>query len=342
MTFRATITAVCSVLGLCLSCPLEARADIPTVPVGDPCNPADPGTGYGSVDYGYNIGVYEVTAGEYTEFLNAVADMDPYGLYNPDMSSTTSPEHGCNIQREGSGVTGDPYAYSVPQDWSEHPVNHVGWADAARFANWLHNGQPDGAVGPGTTEDGAYQLNGATINAELLAITREQDWRWALSNEDEWYKAAYYDANAGTYYTYPTGSNSVPTSEPPPGTDMVAGSANYDDNDYSDGWFDIALVGSYTAKPSDSPTGTYDQGGNVAEWVEATLNVDYRVVRGAAYDGGTWYMQSQHPFWAYPDDEDASFGFRVVQVPEPATISLLLAAAATLCSRPARRRRPTC
>jgi formylglycine-generating enzyme required for sulfatase activity len=23
-----------------------------------------------------------------------------------------------------------------------HPVTHVSWADAARFANWLHNGHP--------------------------------------------------------------------------------------------------------------------------------------------------------------------------------------------------------
>ena len=38
------------------------------------------GNGYGGVDYAYNIGKYEVTAGQYTEFLNAVADDDTYGL----------------------------------------------------------------------------------------------------------------------------------------------------------------------------------------------------------------------------------------------------------------------
>ena len=36
----------------------------------------------GSVGYNYNIGKYEVTAGQYTEFLNAVARTDTYGLYN--------------------------------------------------------------------------------------------------------------------------------------------------------------------------------------------------------------------------------------------------------------------
>ena len=41
-------------------------------------------------------------------------------------------------------------------DWADRPVNYVSFWDAARFANWLHNGQPTGAQGAGTTEDGAY------------------------------------------------------------------------------------------------------------------------------------------------------------------------------------------
>ena len=38
--------------------------------------------------YTYNIGKYEVTAGQYTAFLNAVAGVDTYGLYNTNMSNT--------------------------------------------------------------------------------------------------------------------------------------------------------------------------------------------------------------------------------------------------------------
>ena len=36
----------------------------------------------GSVAYAYNIGKYEVTAGQYTAFLNAVGGVDTYALYN--------------------------------------------------------------------------------------------------------------------------------------------------------------------------------------------------------------------------------------------------------------------
>ena len=50
--------------------------------IGDAGNANDASTGLGSVNYDYYIGTYEVTVAQYTEFLNAVAASDPYGLYN--------------------------------------------------------------------------------------------------------------------------------------------------------------------------------------------------------------------------------------------------------------------
>ena len=44
------------------------------------------------------------------------------------------------------------------------PISYVTWGDAARFCNWLQNGQPTGSEGTGTTETGAYTLNGDTTN----------------------------------------------------------------------------------------------------------------------------------------------------------------------------------
>jgi len=148
-----------------------AAVDIQTVPVGNPGNAADThGAGYyGAVAYTYNIGKYEVTAGQYTDFLNAVAKTDTYGLYYTDMSRT---DFGSGIARSGSSGS---YAYSVDPAFVNRPVNYVSWGDSARFANWLHNGQPMGAQDLTTTEDGAYYLNGATSDAQLLAVSRKAD-----------------------------------------------------------------------------------------------------------------------------------------------------------------------
>ena len=125
-----------------------------TVPVGNKDNAGEwsgesyGGTGpdliCGAVGYNYNIGKYEVTAGQYTEFLNAVAGVDTYGLYNTNMWSQL---YGCKIQRSNSdGTVGDPHQYQVAADYANRPVNFVSWGDAARFVNWLHNDQPMGIL----------------------------------------------------------------------------------------------------------------------------------------------------------------------------------------------------
>ncbi len=132
-----------------------ARADtvnIDTVLVGNLGNAADTTmmidgtTGYGSVPYVYRMGKYDVTAAEYCDFLNDVATTaDTYGLYNVAMASTGSAgAYGCGIvQTSGSGG----YSYSVLSGWGNMPVNYVTWGDAARFCNWLQNGQPVGPRG---------------------------------------------------------------------------------------------------------------------------------------------------------------------------------------------------
>ncbi len=87
---RRNHVAFLMLLALVMFLPSAALAvDIETVHVGNTANSPDTEvmttdgtTGYGAVDYEYNIGKYEITAGQYTEFLNAVASTDTYGLYN--------------------------------------------------------------------------------------------------------------------------------------------------------------------------------------------------------------------------------------------------------------------
>ena len=49
-------------------------------------------------------------------------------------------------------------------------MNNVSFWNALRFSNWLHNGQPIGAQGNGTTEDGAYTITALGITSN--SITR--------------------------------------------------------------------------------------------------------------------------------------------------------------------------
>lgn len=161
---------------------------ISTVTIGNPGNLNDSvGTSYGAVSYTYAIGTYDVTLTQYTEFLNAVAKTDTYGLYNPSLATDL---HVAGISRSGSSGS---YIYAVIGD-GQRPVTYVSWFDSARFANWLHNGQPTGAQNNSTTESGAYNLSGDTTSGLENRNAGAQFW---IPSVNEWYKAAYYDPNKG-------------------------------------------------------------------------------------------------------------------------------------------------
>ncbi len=306
---------------LALATAATQAVTIETVPVGNPGNADDThGDGYGAVDYAYNIGTYEVTAGQYTEFLNEVGGVDTYGLYSTYMWSSG---YGCKIERyAGSGTAGDPYQYQVAADYANRPVNYVSWGDAARFANWLHNGQPTGAQDNSTTEDGAYFLNGAMTNAALLAVTRNADWQWALTSEDEWYKAAYHknDGVTGSYFDYPTSSDTMPGRD----LDDVSGNnANYYGDPYPiDDPYYTTIRGEF--QDSESPYGTYDQGGNICEWNEAIVSGLYRGLWGGSFAIYGNRMFASYRTVSLPADEYYGHGFRVASIPEPGSITLLV------------------
>jgi formylglycine-generating enzyme len=321
-----------------------SAVNIEMVTVGNPGNA--PGhalyigpAGFGAVNYVYQIGKYEVTAGQYAEFLNAVAKDDPNGLYNTVMGdiSDTLLAQGCNIQRTGISPN---FSYSVAADWANRPVNYVTFWDAARFANWLHNGQPTGPQGPGTTEDGAYHdvgnqnLFGRNVNAKFFIPTL-----------DEWSKAAYHknDGATGNYWNYAVGSNTVPLNTlPDPGKH-----ANIYDrrltHPYTIGSpYYRTEVGAFQNSPS--PYGTFDQDGNVLEWIETKYSNSstpdpspYRLIAGGSYERGVESDLLGTPrlggAGGSPGLVFQFMGFRIAAaapVPEPTSLALFFIAAVML------------
>ena len=327
-----------------------AQVVIETVPVGNTGNPGDtrypdpPVASFGGVDYEYRIGKFEITAGQYRDFLNAVdpAGSSPYGLYRSSMDSNS---YGCQITWNAGSST---YDFSgrpsgTEADWANRPVNYVSWGDAARFCNWLHNGQPTGQLtgnppqDAGLTEDGSYYLNGATSDAALLAVVREPDGTWVIPSEDEWYKAAYHynDSATGNYYDYPTRSDTVPGyvndsgNLSGTGTPFTEGGtdpgnyATYDGDGGTDGigspYYrtqvydqDGEWVGEW--ENSASPYGTFDLGANVWEWNEAVFDGTFRGLRGGSFAYYDSHLHAAFRSYGYPTSDDYHLGFRVAKV----------------------------
>ncbi len=305
------IVVVMMAASLCLSMAAPVRADVfhmtggltslKFVTVDDPGNPAD-STGRGSVFYTYDIGAYEVTAGQYTEFLNAVADDDPYALYNPAMWADA---YGCKIERTGSAGS---YTYSVDDDRANRPVNYVSQIDGLRFANWLTNGQPSGAQGPATTESGSYNIVGYS------GAVRSFSAHYVVPNTHEWFKAAFYDGDAGIYYEYPAGSDTPPGNvviDPDPGNN-----SNHSSSIGGPYW--MTEVGEFENSPS--PYGTFDQGGNVAEWVDDLIFGSMAATKGGSWKRSVdWQSASFNAsfYGQMPYSETPEAGFRIAEKLDP-------------------------
>jgi formylglycine-generating enzyme len=320
-------------------------ASVEFVTVGNPGNAADTTPGFysygmGSVGYVYQMGKYDVTVGQYCQFLNSVAKTDTYGLYSYSMA----PGPFSNGQMPTIGITRNSssgsYSYSVAGSYSQAtncPIFNVSWGDAARFCNWLQNGQPSGEEGAATTETGAYTLNGATSIGALMAITRNVGATYFIPSADEWYKAAYYKG-AG-YWKYPTQSNTAPVNILSSSGTNNANLHDYDQTGNS-GSTDpvnyLTPVGTFSA--SHSPYGVYDMGGDVWQWTEIIHGVSYRGARGGCFGNSLSEPQSSIVDIFYPTDENYGIGFRVAMVPEPGSITLLLASVACLLAYARRRR----
>ncbi len=145
---------------------------------GDTRGAASP-SGAGSVAYGYSIGKYEITNGQWDTFVSAAG-----------------------------APTGNPSnAYDTSASWTgtDVPTNEVSWYEAAQFCNYLTTGDKS---------QGAYQWSGNNTNpGDFTGIDRDSaistyGMVYVIPTEDEWYKAAYYTGSG--YSTYANGTDTAP------------------------------------------------------------------------------------------------------------------------------------
>lgn len=275
------------------------------VTIGDPGNVDTTGTsstGLGSVAYDYRLAQFEVTTGQYCVFLNAVARSDPFGLYNVSMGTNANV---AGIARTG---TSGAFAYKILENRgnsANRPITYVSWFDAARYVNWLVSG---------STETGAYALNGATSGPVPL---RSSTASFFIPNANEWYKAAYYSPtlNTGTagYWSYATQSNVPPGNQL--GPLLIPNQAN------------VKVNGLYCVTQSPGPMpgenylsdvgcfnssfyGAYDQTGSVWEWTETGTSASQRL-RGGSWKDDAATCSSANTANALASTENDKYGFRV-------------------------------
>jgi sulfatase modifying factor 1 len=296
---------------------------IKMVSVGDPGNAPD-ANGFGGVAYEYRIGKYEITIEQYCAFLNKVAQSDPHELFDQRMTVDAS---GPSIIRNG---TDGSFRYAVmmlsPDNQGElarlamsplRPISWIRWVDAARFCNWLHNGQ--GAAG---TETGAYDLNSHSTDR----VPRQPGARFFIPSEDEWYKAAYYGGSHGDgkehrYFQYATQHDEAPVVWQgifwQPGKPMqlevfylLQKGDNIANWNGSGGSFQtLAPVNHFPMAVS--RYGCNVMTGNLEEHVDAAEAQHVAVRRGGFWWAGSPHPSKEYRATAHARNRSASFGFRI-------------------------------
>ncbi len=343
MSANRRLTRLVLVVGVALGIVIPAHAvTIDWVTVGNPGN-ANNTTGYGAVGEAFQIGKYEITIGQYAAFLNAAATSDPYQLYHPSMESN---KNIAGIARSGSSGS---YIYSVISPFGAvqitqataagRPITFVSWFDAARFANWMSNGQPTGSPGPSTTENGAYNLSGVvsgmTVAKNSINPNTNAAPSYFIPTANQWYKSAYYspalNSGDGGYYLFPTQSNTSPGN-------TVGGAANQANHMAGKG-FAVTQSLDYTNQNmltdggaftgSAGFYGTFDQHGNVYEITSGNgMPSDVTEVWGASWMTADVNATSAQLFFRGTEVASEELGFRLaspVAVPEPSTWAMGLA-----------------
>ena len=292
-------------LGFGMTLPPASALELDWVLVSDPGNPPDQ-TGYGAVAYPFQISKTEITLAQYAEFLNAVASSDPHALWSPsfkDAPVASMARERILIRRTGEAGS---YQYSVPPEAAQQPASFIGFYEAMRFANWIHNGQ-----GAADTESGAYAIS----KNQGLAV-HSPDARVWIPTEDEWYKAAYYHPEskggpAGGYWRFPTRSNVPPAPKRAGDPERNAASfGGYSGEKEHKSYDFLPVAGLPNAA---SHYGTFDQGGNVWEWNEAIVFNKQRGMRGGSTPHTVDKLRSSVRSSASPERRYPDTGFRLAR-----------------------------
>lgn len=290
--------------------------EIEFVTIGNPGNPPDttdrPVTD-GALSYRYRIGKYEVSE-QMIDNANAQSALAATPL---------------NITHDGRGAN--------------MPATSIRWYEAARFVNWLNTStghMPAYNFFTGTLGVGFDLWQPMDPGYDPANLYRNKLAKYFLPSLDEWHKAAYYDPVTGTYYDYPTGSDSVPDGINFPGDPNFE--AVFFDGGSNGGPNEITNVGLL------SPYGTLGQGGNVREWEETAFDrinssaVEQRGLRGGSWgDGETLLAAWNRGVGIGPAFEGNFVGLRVASIiPEPSSLFLMVIGLAVLAGPRNRRRYP--
>jgi hypothetical protein len=287
--------------------------------------------GRGGVDYSYRIGRYEVTTGQWCEFMNAALDRPA----NDHIPFVFAPSTWGAVGTTPNNPGGQ--RYTVPAGHAMYPAGGIDWRTCAILCNWLDHNK---ASNREAFLSGSYDVSTFGYNGNIFTdqAARSPGAQYFLPTWDELLKASHYDPNRfgpgqGGWWTYNNGTDTPLVGGPPPSMGGN-GQANFGFSGPPNP-FSIPL-GAYLTQ---SPWGLFDTAGGTSEWTESIRTIGGGI-RFRYHDGSYWnsdpgYGIADSIYAAadeFPSVSTYNLGFRIAAVvPSPAS-SMILAASALFCA----------
>lgn len=305
--------------------------------IGAPGNPAIGGQfswnkGRGSVGYTYRISKLEITTGQWMEFLNAIAPLQPNPL------TWGSPSHWG--ARDAAGPSGHYELNPNIPNAGMLPVYGISWREAAMYTNWLCNNKQASLA---AIANGAYDIStfGENPNGTITdQTTHNPGAKFWIPTLDEWLKAAHYDPNKngpgqGGWWRFPYSQDTELTYGWPGSGQSSGGSIGPPPPGFPISW--NLPLGAYADQVS--PWGLWDTSGGEMEWLEEVYIGRFRFVEGSSayFDSDPVFRDSIDGFGANSVGEPLG-GLRVASLVPGVSPSVVLIVASL--GTVMRRRRP--
>lgn len=227
-----------------------------------------------SIDYPFLIQRFEVTNGQYADFLNRmqennqiiINDTSVTGSYEGDERWAAGEYEFLDLNAGNCRIFYSNDKFRVKSGFSNHPVVEVTWFGAKTLAEYY-----------------------------LVRLPTNEEWEKAARSNNTYYFTWGNDLDGRR-------ANYINSGDP------------FDNGTTPVGFFNGEKQSGFQTIDSPGPFGSYDLVGNVWEWVEDYAGTsDYKPIRGGSWNNNGTFIRTTYYSLHMPTESTATFGFRLVK-----------------------------